>query len=51
VTFIFTGQQLESGATQLSNGTKLFNHFSTKTGQYTIDINKGLDIFKIRVNP
>ncbi|WP_316758515.1 DUF6443 domain-containing protein [Pedobacter aquatilis] len=45
------GKQLESGAVELSNGTTLFNHYSTKTGQYTLDINKGGEIFKIRINP
>ncbi|RQO78715.1 hypothetical protein DBR40_05500, partial [Pedobacter sp. KBW01] len=45
------GKQLGSGAVELSNGTTLFNHYSTKTGQYTLDINKGGEIFKIRINP
>jgi X-X-X-Leu-X-X-Gly heptad repeat protein len=44
------GKQLQSGAVELSNGTTLFNHYSTKTRQYTLDINKGGEIFKIRIN-
>ena len=33
----------------LQDGTILFNHFSTKTDVYTIDINKSGQVFKIRV--
>jgi len=44
------GKQLPSGAVEMPNGTTLFNHYSTKTGQYTLDINKGGEIFKIRIN-
>jgi len=39
------------GGHVLKDGTILFNHFSTKTGVYTIDINKAGQIYKIRVSP
>lgn len=35
----------------MKDGTTLFNHFSSKTGAYTIDINRAGQIFKIRITP
>ncbi len=40
-----------NGTYLLKNGTTLFNHFSTKTGVYTIDINKIGSVFKLRIGP
>jgi len=39
------------GGIIMKDGTTLFNHFSTKTGVYTIDINKASQMYKIRVTP
>jgi len=38
-----------NGTILMRDGTTLFNHFSTKTGVFTIDINKSGQVFKIRV--
>ena len=35
----------------LQDGTILFKHFSKYTGEFTIDINKAGQIFKIRIKP
>lgn len=40
-----------NGTYLLKDGTTLFNHFSTKTGVYTIDINKIGSVFKLRIRP
>jgi X-X-X-Leu-X-X-Gly heptad repeat protein len=45
------GKTLQSGAVQLTDGTILFSHTSTTTGQFTLDINTGAQIYKIRINP
>ena len=42
------GTRQANGTILMQDGTTLFNHFSTKTGVYTIDINKAGQIFKIR---
>jgi len=39
------------GGIIMKDGTTLFNHFSTKTGVYTIDINKAGQMYKIRITP
>ena len=44
------GKQLQSGAVKLSDGTILNKHLSTNTGQLTIDINKGGQLFKKTIN-
>jgi hypothetical protein len=38
-----------NGTYLLKDGTTLFSHYSSKTGAYTIDINRAGSIFKIRV--
>ncbi|MEA1786483.1 RHS repeat-associated core domain-containing protein [Arenibacter sp. GZD96] len=43
------GTRQANGTILMQDGTTLFNHFSTKTGIYTIDINKAGSVFKIRV--
>jgi hypothetical protein len=43
------GTRQANGTILMQDGTTIFNHFSTKTGVYTIDINKAGQIFKIRV--
>jgi hypothetical protein len=45
------GTRQANGTILMKDGTTLFNHFSTKTGVYTIDINKAGQIYKIRVTP
>jgi hypothetical protein len=45
------GTRQANGTVLMQDGTTLFNHFSTKTGVYTIDINKAGQIYKIRVTP
>ena len=45
------GTRQANGSILMKDGTTLFNHFSTKTGVYTIDINKASQIYKIRVTP
>ena len=45
------GQRLPSGAMKLSNGTTLFKHISKTTGEFTLDINKAGQLYKIRINP
>lgn len=40
-----------NGTYLLKDGTVLFNHFSTKTGVFTLDINKAGIIYKIRITP
>ena len=45
------GTRQANGTILMQDGTTLFNHFSTKTGVYTIDINKAGQIYKIRVTP
>jgi RHS repeat-associated protein len=40
-----------SGRFILPDGTNLGMHFSTRTGEYTIDINNLGKVFKIRINP
>jgi hypothetical protein len=39
------------GGIIMPGNTTIFNHFSTKTGIYTIDINKAGQMFKIRITP
>jgi RHS repeat-associated protein len=47
-----TVSRTAKGGYVLQDGTTLFNHYSTKTGLYTIDINKvSGEIFKIRIKP
>ena len=48
-TLIKNGTKQANGTYILEDGTTLFSHFSTKTGVYTIDINKAGQIFKIRI--
>lgn len=43
------GIKQANGTILMKDDTTLFNHFSTKTGIYTIDINKGGQIYKIRI--
>lgn len=43
------GTRQANGTILMKDGTTIFNHFSTKTGVYTIDINKAGQIFKIRI--
>jgi hypothetical protein len=43
------GTKQANGTILMQDGTTIFNHFSTKTGVYTIDINKAGQIYKIRV--
>lgn len=43
------GTRQANGTILMQDGTTLFNHFSTKIGVYTIDINKAGQIYKIRV--
>src|SRR5690606_19021222 len=45
------GTRQANGTIFMQDGTTLFNHFSTKTGVYMIDINKAGQIYKIRVTP
>jgi hypothetical protein len=45
------GQTLPSGYVKLADGTIIGKHIATSTGEFTIDINVGGKIFKIRVNP
>jgi hypothetical protein len=45
------GQTLSSGYVKMADGTIIGTHIATSTGQFTIDINKAGQIFKIRVNP
>ncbi len=45
------GTRQANGTVLMKDGTTLFNHFSTKTGIYTIDINKAGQVFKIRIKP
>jgi len=45
------GQKLPDGRVKLPDGKLVGIHFSTKTGEFTIDINKAGEIFKIRINP
>ncbi|WP_207622467.1 RHS repeat-associated core domain-containing protein, partial [Niastella koreensis] len=45
------GARQANGTVIMQDGTTLFNHFSTTTGVYTIDINKAGQIFKIRITP
>lgn len=42
-------KNVENAFALMKDGTTLFNHFSTKTGAYTIDINKAGQVFKIRI--
>ena len=43
------GTKQANGTILMQDGTTIFNHFSTKTGVYTIDINKAGQIYKIRI--
>jgi len=43
------GKTLASGAVELPDGTLLFHHFSTTTGEFTLDLNLGGQIYKIRI--
>lgn len=43
------GKKQANGTVLLNDGTIIFKHNSTKSGVYTIDINKGGQIYKIRV--
>lgn len=45
------GARQANGTVLMQDGTILFNHFSSKTGVYTIDINRAGQVFKIRVTP
>ncbi len=45
------GQTLSSGAVRLPNGTVIFSHISTTTGEFTLDINAAGQIYKIRIGP
>jgi len=45
------GTRQTNGTILMNDGTTLFNHFSTKTGAYTIDINRAGQVFKIRIAP
>ena len=45
------GQKLPSGAVRLPDGTELFKHISKTTGEFTLDINKAGQIYKVRINP
>ena len=45
------GTRQANGTILMKDGTTLFNHFSSKTGVYTIDINRASQVFKIRVTP
>ncbi len=45
------GVRQSNGTIIMPDGTTLFNHLSTKTGVYTIDINKAGQIYKIRITP
>lgn len=45
------GVRQSNGTITMPDGTTLFNHLSTKTGVYTIDINKAGQIYKIRITP
>jgi hypothetical protein len=45
------GQSLPSGAVRMPNGTIIFKHVSVTTGEFTIDINAGGNLYKIRINP
>lgn len=42
---------ISRGGIIMKDGTTIFNHFSTKTGVYTIDINKAGQMYKIRITP
>ncbi len=43
------GKKQVNGTILMQDGTIIFNHFSTKTGVYTININKAGQIYKIRI--
>lgn len=45
------GKRLPSGAVRLPDGTELFKHFSKKTGEFTLNINKAGKLYKVRINP
>ena len=47
------GQKLPSGAVRLPDGTEIFKHISKTTGEFTLDINKAGQLYKImiRINP
>jgi hypothetical protein len=45
------GTRQANGTILMEDGTTLFNHYSTTTGVYTIDINKAGQIYEIRVTP
>ncbi|MCG8340594.1 MAG: hypothetical protein MI674_04995 [Cytophagales bacterium] len=45
------GQKLPSGAVRLPDGTELFKHISKTTGEFTLDINKAGQLYKVRINP
>jgi RHS repeat-associated protein len=45
------GQILRSGYVRLADGTIIGKHISPKFGEFTIDINRAGQLFKIRVNP
>ena len=45
------GTRQANGTILMKDGTTLFNHFSSKTGAYTLDINRAGQIFKLRITP
>lgn len=45
------GKRQANGTILMKDGTTLRNHSSTKTGFYSIDINKAGQIYKIRITP
>jgi hypothetical protein len=45
------GRLLPSGAVEMANGTIIFQHISSTTGDFTLDINSGGQLYKIRINP
>jgi uncharacterized Zn-binding protein involved in type VI secretion len=45
------GKPLPNGRFLLADGTNIGKHLSTRTGEFTINMNKAGNLYKIRINP